>query len=134
MKSCEGYEGYLFARRDELAVADRDAPVQDEPTELLAATSEKEPGDDVFRSVAEALEALGGSGDTTNFGTSAATRTRRDGSSTHLFLLSYLDAEEFHAEGAIVLLGRAPSAPPIRYELLQAAALQLRRLTRGDVA
>ena len=134
MRSCEGYDGYLFARRDELAAADGDAPALEEAAEMVAATSDKEPGEDVFRSVAEALDALGGSGDTTNFGTSAATRTRRDGSSTHLFLLSYLDAEEFQAEGALVLLGRAPTAPPVRYELLQAAALQLRRLTHRDVA
>jgi tetratricopeptide (TPR) repeat protein len=134
MRSCEGYQGYLFVRRDELAVSDADAPVADEPVELLAATTDKEPGDEVFHNVAEALDALGGSGDTTNFGTSAATRTRRDGSSTHLYLLSYLDADQFCAEGALVLLGRAPTAPPVRYELLQAAAFQLRRLTRGDVA
>jgi hypothetical protein len=134
MRSCEGYEGYLFARRDELAVIDSDAPGPDESTELLAATSDKEPGEEVFRAVAEALDALGGSGDTTNFGTSAATRTRRDGSSVHLYLLSYLDADQFRAEGALVLLGRAPTAPPVRYELLQAAAFQLRRLTREDLA
>jgi len=134
MRSCEGYDGYLFVRRDDLAVSDADAPVLEEPIELLASTSDKEPGEDVFRTVGEALDALGGSGDTTNFGTSAATRTRRDGSSTHLFLLSYLDADQFYAEGALVLLGHAPTAPPVRYELLQAAALQLRRLTRGDVA
>jgi tetratricopeptide (TPR) repeat protein len=134
MRSCEGYDGYLFARRDELAVIDGDATAPDEPAELLVATSDKEPGDEVFSAVAEALDALGGSGDTTNFGTSAATRTRRDGSSVHLYLLSYLDADQFCAEGALVLLGRAPTAPPVRYELLQAAAFQLRRLTRDDVA
>lgn len=134
MRSCEGYDGYLFARRDELAAQPSSAPASDDPIELLAATGEREPGEEVFRTVAEALDALGGSGDTTNFGTSAASKTRRDGSSTHLFLLSYLDADEFNAEGALVLLGRAPAAPPVRYELLQAAALQLRRLTRPDVA
>jgi serine/threonine protein kinase/tetratricopeptide (TPR) repeat protein len=118
MRSCEGYDGYLFVRSD----GRNPDPL------LLAATSEREPHREVFDGVAEALDALGGDGDTTSFGTAAATRTRSDGSTRHLFLLSYLEADSFHAEGALVLLGRAPVAPPVRYELLQAAALQLRRL------
>jgi tetratricopeptide (TPR) repeat protein len=118
MRTCEGYDGYLFVRSAELA---------EEPV-LLAATSDKEPGSDVFAAVAEALSAIGTDADTTNFGTAAASKTRRDGSSTHLFLLSYLEADDFHAEGALVLLGNAPVAPPVRYELLQSAAQQLRRL------
>jgi hypothetical protein len=119
MRSCEGYEGYLFVRASDLS---------DEP-ELLAATSDKEPSAEVFETVAGSLTAFGGDADTTNFGTAAASKTSRDGSSTHLFLLSYLEADNFQAEGALVLLGNAPVAPPVRYELLQSAAQQLRRFT-----
>jgi hypothetical protein len=118
MRSCEGYDGYLLARSSDLG---------DEPM-LLAATSDKEPGAEVFETVAGSLTAFGSVADTTNCGTEAASRTRRDGSSTHVFLLSYQQADTFHAEGALVLLGNAPTAPPVRYELLQAAAQQLRRL------
>ncbi|MGD8863278.1 MAG: AAA family ATPase [Myxococcales bacterium] len=115
MQKIEGYEGYLFARGEE------------EP-ELIAASSDAEPEAEIFAAVREALEALGGDGDTTNFGTEAATQTRRDGTSRHLFMLSYLETDDFHGEGALVLLGRGREAPPVRYELLQAAAEQLARL------
>ena len=53
----------------------------------------------------------------------------RDGSASHLYLLSYLEGDRYCAEGALVLLGRASrAAPPVRFELLEAAAKQLRRL------
>lgn len=119
MRSCEGYDGYLFTPASDLS---------EEPV-LLASTSDKEPGPEVFETVAQSLTAFGSDADTTNFGTAAASNTRRDGSSAHVFLLSYLEADNFRAEGALILLGRAPTAPPVRYELLQAAAQQLRRLT-----
>jgi hypothetical protein len=115
MQKIEGYEGYLFARGD------------DEP-ELLAASCEVEPEPEVFAAVRDALESLGGNGDTTNFGTEAATETRRDGTSRHLFMLSFLETDEFHGVGALVLLGKGRQAPPVRYELLQASAEQLARL------
>jgi hypothetical protein len=121
MRSCEGYDGYLFGPPDE----------QDEDPVLLAATCDRDPSSDVFESVASSLLALGQQGDTTNFGTNAASRTSRDGVSSHLFLLSYLEADDYHAEGALVLIGRAPHAPPVRYELLQAAGQQLSRLLGG---
>jgi hypothetical protein len=138
MRSCEGYQGYLFVR-PQTTGSDEPSPAQgglvfdrvlrsDEPL-LIAATTDREPGDEIFTAVAEALRNIGGDGDTTNSGTSAASSTRRDGNSAHLFLLSHLDADDFCAEGAFVLLGRASAAPPVRYELLRAAALQLRRLS-----
>ena len=96
-----------------------------------AATSDNEPGPEVFASVAGSLTAFGTEADTTNFGTAPASTTRRDGSSAHLFLLSYLEANSCRAEGALMLLGNAPIAPPVRYELLQSAAQQLRRLNGG---
>lgn len=119
MRTCEGYDGYLFGPAEQ---------PEDEPV-LLAATTDKEPGAEVFETVSSSLRKLGGDGDTTNLGTGVATQAHRDGGSSHLYLLSYLEADEFHAEGALVLLGRAPHAPPVRYELLQAAAQQLRRLS-----
>jgi tetratricopeptide (TPR) repeat protein len=118
MRTCEGYDGYLFGPAEQ---------PEDEPV-LLAATSDKEPGAEVFESVSSSLRELGRDGDTTNLGTGVATQASRDGGPSHLYLLSYLEADEFHAEGALVLLGRAAHAPPVRYELLQAAAQQLRRL------
>ncbi len=119
MKQAEGYEGFLFARG------------WDEPM-LLAATAEREPPSELYNMVEETLRSLGGDADTTNFGTGAATETRRDGSARHIFLLSYFDNEEPRGEGALVLLGRGREVPPVRYELLQAAAQQLQRL-RGEM-
>jgi hypothetical protein len=119
MRDCEG-DGYLFGPPEQ----------EGEDPVLLAATTEREPGSEQFENVASALRSLGRKDDSTNCGTGAATVTSRDGSSSHLFLLSYLEADEFRAEGALLLLGRGPQAPPIRYELLQVAGQQLRRL--GD--
>ena len=117
MRGCEGYDGYLFGPPDQ----------QGEEPVLLAATGDRDPSSDVFESVASSLLALGQQADTTNCGTGAVS-TSRDGVSSHLFLLSYLEADDFYAEGALVLIGRAPYAPPVRYELLQAAGQQLGRL------
>jgi tetratricopeptide (TPR) repeat protein len=119
MRTCEGYDGYLFGPPEQ---------AEDEPV-LLAATSDKEPGPEVFVSVSGSLRELGRDGDTTNVGTGVATQPSRDGGTSHLYLLSYLEADQFQAEGALVLLGRDTQAPPVRYELLQAAAQQLRRLS-----
>ncbi|HEX2677616.1 MAG TPA: hypothetical protein VHM19_13275, partial [Polyangiales bacterium] len=116
MDKVEGLDGYLLARADE------------EP-QLVAATSTKEPPPEVFEVVSHALRQFGTEEDTTNLGRQVATQTGRDGSASHLFLLSYLEGERYCAEGALVLLGRATqAAPPVRFELLQAAAKQLRRL------
>jgi tetratricopeptide (TPR) repeat protein len=118
MRSCEGYDGYLFVAPES----------EDDEPALLAATSDREPAAEVFETVASSLQAFGGAGDTTNHGTGAASCTQGDGAASHVYLLSWVEADAYHAEGALVLLGRAPTAPPVRYELLQAAAQQLRRL------
>ena len=94
---------------------------------LLAATSDREPGAEVFETVASRCTRSAATATRRTAARRAASRTRRDGGSAHVFLLSYLEADDFHAEGALVLLGNAPIAPPVRYELLQSAAQQLRR-------
>jgi tetratricopeptide (TPR) repeat protein len=124
MRSCEGYDGFLFG-----PPLEEDA----EEPELLAATTEREPTADMFDNVGSALRSLGRRDDITNCGTGAATHTSRGGAASHLFLLSYFEADDLHGEGALVLIGRAPYPPPIRYELLQAAALQLHRLREQSV-
>lgn len=115
MDRMEGFDGYLFGGGS------------DEPV-LLAATSQREPPAKIFDTVHEAIASLGTEGDTTRMGTAPATRRRTDGYSTHLYLLSYREADSYRAQGALVLLGRERRAPQVRYELLQAAALQLGRL------
>ncbi|MFI5309299.1 MAG: hypothetical protein ACHQ53_18230, partial [Polyangiales bacterium] len=115
MERYEGFIAYLFAR-------DQAGP------QLLAATSDVEPRDEVVAVVRRSLEALGRRGeDTTHCGTEPITNADA-GEVAHTYLLSYLDEGDFHGEGAIVLVGRSESAPRIRYELLQAAAQQLHRL------
>jgi len=121
MRSCEGYDGFLFAP----------PRVETEEPVLLAATNDKDPAPEVFEAVAASLHDFGTEADTTNLGTGAATRNRRDGTASHLYMLSYVEAGTYHAEGVLVLLGRAAFAPPVRYELLQNAALQMRRLFGG---
>ncbi len=116
MDKCEGLEGYLLVR------------AEGEPR-LVAATSIKEPPSEVFDTVAQALRSFGSEDDTTNMGTQVATQTGRDGNASHLYLLSYLEGDRYCAEGALVLLGRSSrAAPPVRFELLHAAAKQLCRL------
>ncbi len=116
MERHEGFVAYLF-------VVDASGPV------VLAATSALDPRPDVVEMVRRSLASLGkGDGeDTTLCGTEAATTSDEHGSA-HTYLLSYLDAGKFHGEGALVLVGRSPAPPRIRYELLQSAAQHLRRL------
>ncbi len=115
MDRSEGFDGYLFARGS------------DEP-ELLAATTDRDPPAETYAAVSEAIDTLGKASDATNFGTAAATQRARDDNSCHLYLLGYPRADAYHGEGALVLLGPERRAPKVRFELLQAAALQLERL------
>ncbi len=119
MERKEGFDGYLFGRGDEQPV-------------LLAATTENGPLAEIYTEVGDAIAALGKVDDTTALGTAAATQRSRGGPSRHIYLLSYLRAGYYHGAGALVLVGPERRAPRVRYELLQAAALQLDRLRRGS--
>jgi hypothetical protein len=120
MERYEGYVGYLFAQ-------DAQGPA------VLAATAEIEPREEIFALVHRTLATLGKKEDTTMCGTGVLTTPDHEGAA-HVYLLSYLSKGTFYGEGALVLVGRAEQPPKIRYELLQAAAQQLRRLRPGDLA
>jgi hypothetical protein len=116
MQRCEGFDGFLLAR---------DAS----GFTLLASSGQDDVPAAALEIVERSLQTLGREEATTRFGSDFVPGTDNDAElAVHVHLLSFVDADHFHGEGALVLHGRSEKPPRIRHELLQVAARHLRRL------
>lgn len=118
MQKCEGLHGYLLAR-------DLNG------LELLASSAGDDAPEEAAAIVQRSLESLGRDEATTRFGTEALTATDPEHPETeplHVHLLSFVEANRFFGEGALILRGHSDRPPRIRYDLLQVAARHLHRL------
>ena len=122
MQKCDGYAGYLLLR-------DRFGLV------LLCSSHDDEPPLQALELVERSLQSLGREADTTRLNSDAGTQADNPGGGAlHVHLLSYVDADHFYGEGALVLCGQSEKPPRIRYDLLQVAARHLHRLRGGGAA
>jgi hypothetical protein len=96
---------------------------------LLCSSHDDEPPLAALELVERSLQSLSGAAETTRINSEAGTQADNpDGGAMHVHLLSYVEAEQFFGEGALVLCGSSDTPPRIRYDLLQVAARQLHRL------
>jgi hypothetical protein len=125
MQKCEGFRGYLFLKSTKGA-------------RLTAANDQREPPDAVLQLAARGLGSMSMDDVTTHCGpVELSTQGERPMSKReneaasaeilHVHLLSFVRAERFCAEGALVLRGTHAKPPRLRYDLLQVAAKHLRR-------
>jgi len=126
MQKCEGFRGYLFLKDARGA-------------RLAASNDQREPPDAVLQLAARGLGSMSMDDVTTHCGPvelnthnerMPAKRENEAASAEilHVHLLSFVRAERFCAEGALVLRGTHTKPPRLRYDLLQVAAKHLRRV------
>jgi hypothetical protein len=131
MQKCAGFRGYLFVRGSSGA-------------QLAASNDDLEPPDAVVELAVRGLGSLSAEDVTTHCGpVELSTQAERPMSKRqsdagpseilHVHLLSFVHAERFCGEGALVLRGTHHKPPRLRYDLLQVAAKHLRRV-RGHTS
>jgi hypothetical protein len=127
MQKCAGFRGYLFVKGGGA-------------TQLAASNDDLEPPEGVVELATRGLGSLSADDVTTHCGpvelSTQAERpfSKRQSDDTaqseilHVHLLSFVHAERFCGEGALVLRGTHSKPPRLRYDLLQVAAKHLRRV------
>ncbi|HEX4351572.1 MAG TPA: hypothetical protein VHZ95_01635, partial [Polyangiales bacterium] len=137
MQKCEGFVGYLFVPNIQPSssafASNVDAP------SLIESNDEREPPAPVIELAKRGLGSMSMEDVTTHCGpVELNTQAERPASKRevtaepteilHVHLLSFVDAERFCGEAALVLRGARTRPPRLRYDLLQVAAKHLHRV------